>query len=54
MKLKDALVFLAAVEDAEDELEALEKGDKFELPAKLHVRVGGKRLLLRIIAETAE
>jgi len=54
MKLKDALLFLAAVEDVEDELDMLEKGEKLELPAKLHIRIHSKRIALTIIAQAEE
>jgi len=54
VKLKDALLFLAAIEDVEDELDELEKGEEFEVPARLHVRVNGKRRTLRIIASADE
>jgi len=54
MKLKDALLFLAAIEDVEDELDALEKGEEFELPAKLHIRVNRRRLTLTLVAKAEE
>jgi hypothetical protein len=51
VKLKDALLFIAAIEDAEDELKELAVGEEMELPVKLYVRVAGRRVKLRLIAE---
>lgn len=50
MKLKDALLFIAAVEDAEDELREAAVGDELELPVKIPVRVAGRRVRVRLIA----
>lgn len=51
MKLTDALLVLAMIESAKDEIAVLKPGEKLQLPSGVHFKSHGRRYRVRLVVE---